>query len=67
MQTEFIVIEVGWGRDGIQPFDSLAMDNGFASEEAAEAAILHYFNTAPSDLLGSGPILAVLKVFKPNS
>lgn len=64
MKIEYIVME-GNPRNGTQqPFDSLPIDNNFTSEDAAEAAIANYFEKEAGGLLGPGPVLFVLKVFK---
>jgi len=63
MKIEYIVME-GDPRSGTQTlFDSLPIDNTFTTEEAAEAAIANYFESE-AGLLGPGPVLFVLKVFK---
>lgn len=64
MKIEYIVME-GDPRSGTQTlFESLPIDNTFTSEEAAEAAIANYFEKEAGGLLGPGPVLFVLKVFK---
>jgi len=60
MKIEYIVME-GDPRNGKQrAFDFLPIDNAFTTEEAAEAAITHYF---ADFVTGLGPVLFVLKVF----
>jgi hypothetical protein len=62
MRIEFIVMEVNL-HDGTQTKFPIN-NNNFTTQDAAEAAITNYFDKQSSGLLGPGPVLTVLKVFK---
>lgn len=64
MRIEFIVMEVDLHEGTQSKFRSLPIDNNFTTQDAAEAAIANYFDKESSGLLGPGPVLTVLKVFK---